>query len=60
MTVLGISLAVSVIGGLITGIIINIPFLTRYVSSPSLLINITLFTRWNSIYIITIKTTITI
>jgi len=28
MTVLGISLAVSVIGGLITGIIINIPFLT--------------------------------
>ena len=35
MTVLGISLAVSVIGGLITGIIINIPFLTRYVSSFS-------------------------
>ena len=64
MTVLGISLAVSVIGGLITGIIINIPFLTRYVSSfslpPSPLINTTLFTRWNSIYIMTIKTTITI
>ena len=60
MTVLGISLAVSVIGGLITGIIINIPFLTRYVSSPSPLINTTLFTRWNSIYIMTTKTTITI
>ena len=29
LTVLGISLAVSIIGGLITGIIINIPFITR-------------------------------
>ena len=29
LTVLGISLAVSIIGGLVTGIIINIPFITR-------------------------------